>query len=237
MPAGLRSKKFPPMIDHVIRSIVRFPTRTVRSTLRAVNPRYRVQWEADRAIKRWPRQLRRDLESVSGTSTSRECRLLAHLLIKSPPGGVVVEIGALKGKTTAWLVEAAQRRSDRPLVVSIDPHIQGTWDEYNRTLGRFSLRARGLEVHQAMSHDIGLTWNRPISMLWIDGGHDYETVVQDINDFIPHVLPTGWVVFDDAAGGEFPGVEQAIHDRMPAFQDFRQMGTLKDFQLFRRQPA
>src|SRR5258708_3369502 len=102
------------MIGHVIQNIVTFPSRTVPRSWRAMNPKYRVQWEADRAINRWNKERRRALESVPGTSTSRECRLLAHLVSKSPAGGCVVEIGAFKGKTTAWLVEAAQLRPDRP---------------------------------------------------------------------------------------------------------------------------
>ena len=86
----------------------------------------------------------------------------------------------------------------------------------------------------AFSHDAGKNWQRPISLLWIDGSHEYEDVLTDIEDFMPHVVPGGWVVFDDAHGGKFPGVERAIAERMLPRPGFRHVGAIKHFQLFQR---
>jgi predicted O-methyltransferase YrrM len=204
-------------------------------------------------VYRWDRKALRDvprlfgpgrcdeLAAIPGTSSAREGMLLAHLARQSPPGGVFVEIGAFKGKTTAWLVEAAEHHASRPTVVSIDPH-QGmghwhprsTWEEFQQTVQRFQLQARGLEVLRAKSSDVAPTWRRPISFLWIDGSHEYEDVAGDINGFVPHVLPGGWVVFDDAADAEFPGVPRAIQEQMLPRDDFAYLGLLRHFAIFRR---
>lgn len=213
----------------------RAPQRLTRSLQRLFDPHYRVQLAANLAVPLWlPREVRSRLDRVPGTSSKREARLLAHLAHKAPTGGVFVEIGAFKGKTTALLVEVASLRPDKPAVVSIDPHQRDTWEEFNRTIRTFGLDQRGLEVHRSYSHDVGKSFSRPISFLWIDGSHAYDDVVLDIADFTPHVLPGAHVVFDDAAGGHFPGVEQALSEWDHHAAGFEDLGAVKRFRLFRR---
>lgn len=155
----------------------------------------------------------------------------------------MVEIGAFKGKSTAWLVEAAQLCEPQRTVISIDPHMgddwhpSATWADFQATCRQFSLRERGLEVLRAKSHDVGVDWRRPISMLWIDGSHHYPDVCNDIRDFVPHVVPNAWIVFDDASPGHkegWPGVWQAIQEHMLTRSDVQFMGFLRHLALFRK---
>ncbi|MFN4242740.1 MAG: class I SAM-dependent methyltransferase [Tepidisphaerales bacterium] len=213
----------------------RVPRRTLAGCRRVVTPSYWVQFRADL----WwplllPGEVRSAVMSVEGTSSAREARLLAYLAWCSPPGGVWVEIGAWKGRTTTLLVEVASRRADRPVVVSIDPHLRGTWESYRQTLGRFELERRGLEVHRARSDDVGPGFSRPISLLWVDGSHEYDDVVKDIALFTRWVVPGGYVVFDDAWGGHFPGVERALGEWDASAAGFDDLGAVKRFRLFRR---
>lgn len=226
------------MLSRMLRNVVRVPARSLRTLAHAFSPAYRLQFQANWAVPRWlPRERYEKLLSIPGTSSAREARLLAYLASQAPAGGCFVEIGAYKGKSAAWLVEAAERRSDRPTVVTIDPHMTGTWDDFQRTVADWRLVERGLEIHRSKSHDVGQTWNRPISFLWIDGSHEYEDVLLDIDDFLPHVLPGGWIVFDDACGGHFPGVERAIAERLPRLRGYRHIGIIKRFDLYRRSAA
>lgn len=209
--------------------------RTLASCRRLVTPSYWVQFRADL----WwplllPRGTREAVRSVEGTSSARELRLLAYLAWCSPSGGVWVEIGAWKGRTTALLVELASRRADRPAVVSIDPHERGTWEAYRRTVEQFGLEQRGLEVHRARSEAVGSLFRRAVSLLWVDGSHAYDDVSTDIRLFTPHVVPGGWVVFDDACGGHFPGVERALADWDASGSGFDDHGSVKRFRLYRR---
>ncbi len=221
-------------IGQIARSALLFPIRTYRSTVRMLDPNYRLQWQANWYVTRWLSKKRlRELVSVSGTSSERECVLLAHLVGISPQGGCVLEIGAFKGKSATMLVESAVHRKDKPTVVSVDPH-EKTWDEFNKTCDRFKLKERGLEVHRCFSHELGINWTRPISFLWVDGGHEYEDVRQDIVDFIPHVMVGGWIAFDDANNGTFPGVERAITEWSSASGDFKRVSVIKNFQIFKR---
>jgi predicted O-methyltransferase YrrM len=232
----------PTLLQRALRNAARCPARTLRTVRRRFDPVYRLEREAVRQVpRRFGQQRCLDVASIPGTSSTREGMLLAHLAMQSPAKGVIVEIGAFKGRTTAWLVEAAGHHPARPAVVSIDPHLgmghwhpASTWDEFQQTVERFGLQARGLEVRRAMSAQVAPSWLRPISFLWIDGSHDYQDVAGDIDGFVPHVLPGGWVVFDDAAAGDFPDVWQAIQDRMLPRTSFAYLGLLRHLAIFRR---
>ncbi|GEM_PF-5840591 len=222
----------------ILNNLLRLPVRTCKSLWQWRSPAYRLQRQADRAVAAWIDPKRRNmLSAVPGFSSERELHLLAHLVRQAPPTGCIVEIGAYKGRSTVWLVEAAQKRSDRPRVISIDPHLRDTWATFCDVRTRFQLAERGLEVVRGFSSAAGKTWSRPISLLWVDGSHEYPDVALDIDLFVPHVVAGGWVVFDDAQGGKFPGVERAIAERMFGRSDFEHVGALKHFQLFRRQAA
>jgi predicted O-methyltransferase YrrM len=228
-------------MKHLVHNVISVPRRAWRSLTRRFHPAYQLQLQADRQVPRWlASERRRQLEAIPGTSSARENRLLAHLVRIAPSGGCVVEIGAYQGKSTAWLVEAAQRRTDRPVVVSIDPHqliVPGegrSWELFQLTVARFDLHRLGLEVIRDHSREVGRFWSRPISFLWIDGSHEYGDVVSDIEAFTPHLVPGGWVIFDDAHGGQFPGVERALTERMSGREGFSDVGTIKHFHLYQR---
>ena len=220
------------------KNVVKSPYRLVRTIQRFMDPAYQLQLQANKSIgAAIPRERIQVLSQNPGQSSDRECRLLAHLAMTADGAGSIIEIGAYKGKVTAWLVEGAERARGKARVISIDPHIFGTWEEYQDTVRKFELESRGLTVHKEMSHDLGKDWQEPISLLLVDGSHEYEDVITDIEDFVPHVLPSGYVVFDDALGEAYPGVTRAIDERMRTREDFEEIGLIKNFAVFRRKAA
>ena len=42
-----------------------------------------------------------------------------------------------------------------------------------------------------------MSWDRPIHLLFVDGGHRYEIVKSDIKNFGPHVVPGGIIAVHD----------------------------------------
>ncbi len=219
----------------VWRNATRLPVRTWRSFTQLWDPGYQLEREArGNVARRVSKQQARALESIVGTSSVKECYLLAHLAMQAPAGGEIVEIGAWKGRTTAWLVEGSQLRPQPLPVTSIDPHAFGSWNEYRQTLAQFKLEHRGLTPIRDSSAQVGRGWSRPISLLWIDGSHDYADVLADIKLFVPHVILGGWIVFDDATGGLFPGVERAIQEEMLGRSGFSQVAIIRHLNLFAR---
>ncbi|MGL4464154.1 MAG: class I SAM-dependent methyltransferase [Planctomycetia bacterium] len=222
-------------MSRLLQNLVRTPGRAVAGLIRQVHPAGRLQRRADRDCGRWLRFDRRELlESLPGQTTNRKYRLLAYLARMAPADGWIVEIGSFKGKSTGWLVEASQSR-EKPLpVAAIDPHLTGSWDDFCKTCERLKLDQRGLYVFRDFSHGVGAGWTQPISLLWVDGGHEYEDVIHDIEDFVPQVVPGGWVVFDDAKSDEWPGVGRAVEERMSVRKDFVFYGHLKHFALYQK---
>jgi hypothetical protein len=214
-----------------LKNLLRLPRRTAQSLRRRFGRQYALQREADRYVRReLPSERVAQLLWVDGTTSAANCRLLYYLAATAPQGEIV-EVGSYKGKSTVWLVEAARRRGMH--VTSIDPFIKPGGEEgFRRTAERFAFGPL-VTSHKALSHDIGATWSQPISMLWVDGCHEFPAVMQDITDFTPHLVSGAAAVFDDARSDQFPGVVQAIQTLI---QDdrFQFAGILRHVAVFRR---
>jgi hypothetical protein len=134
----------------------------------------------------------------------------------APRTGVIVEIGSFKGKSTVMLGKLAERYGLGP-VIAIDPHNfhnseleehrtgpgATSYDEFLANLKNAGV-ADFVEVHRAFSSDVAKSWNRPIRFLWIDGDHSYRGAKADLDNFLPHVVPSGFVALHDALH-EFSG--------------------------------
>lgn len=219
-------------MNRFVRNALRLPLRTIASIQRRMQPSYAIQQKAEGyAKKHVDAELQRQLNEVPGNSSDRQGRLLFYLAATTPAQGCLLEIGAFKGKSTAWLTQAA-RQSKRRLV-SIDPHMGDSYETFKQTVARFKIEEVAT-LHHALSHEIGQSWDQPIAFLWIDGGHDYETVKQDIIDFTPHVQPGGTVVLDDYEAAFYPGLIRAVEETLHQDPAFENLGTIKNFALFRR---
>jgi predicted O-methyltransferase YrrM len=224
----------PRSAGRIAQNIARLPIRTARYIARRFDPNYDLERDAKTLPARIGARRLAQLQAVPGRRDERECRLVAHLATMAPSGGEIVEIGAFKGRVTSWLVEAAQLRPDRPVVVSIDPHVWGTRPDFEKTVADLGLAERGLRVHYADSRALGRTWSNPIIFLWIDGSHEYDDVRQDINNFTPYVVPEGLIAFDDGAGGTFPDVERAVAQWHCGSDAYKRIATLRNISVFRR---
>lgn len=155
-------------------------------------------------------------KNVPGFLLEEEARFLGMMAACAPRVGVIVEIGSFKGKSTVMLGKLAERYGLGP-VVAIDPHnfhnpeleehrvASGatSYDEFLANIKNAGV-ADFVEVHRAFSSDVAKSWNRPIRLLWIDGDHGYPGAKADFDNFLPHVVPHGFVALHDALH-EFSG--------------------------------
>jgi predicted O-methyltransferase YrrM len=145
--------------------------------------------------------------------------------------GAVVELGSYLGRSTAFLA-AGVRRAGTGRVVSVDPHRGGTGDPGSEDesgsvdtlpLLRHNLRRVGLAEfvvsRVGTAARVAAAWtDGPVSMLFVDGLHTYDAVVEDVTSMRPHLLPGAIVVVDDvhsyelAFAPEFPDVRRALRD-------------------------
>ena len=214
------------------RNVIRLPVRTAASLRRRCQPVYRIQRRADRYVRaHLSAPLIRRLGDVPGHTSDRQCRVIFYLAMTTPADGVLVEIGAYKGRSTAWLAEAA-RRGARHLV-SIDPHLNDSYERFQQTLREFDIE-NVATLHRATSQEVGRSFAQPIALLWVDGGHDYDCVRQDIADFTPRVRPGGIALFDDANPRAFPGVVRAIDESLRRDRTWVYLGRIKMMDVWER---
>ncbi len=154
----------------------------------------------------------------------------------------MAEIGGYCGKSACWLGSAC--REHGLVLFSIDTHRgtnspecqpgrechdadvlddEGTYDTLR--LFRRTMLAAGLEDAVVPvvghSHTIGKLWRTPLSLLFIDGGHD-DTVLGDWELWGPWVAPKGRVIFHDF---RIPVIGKAVDKaRLAGLKDVTEVG-------------
>lgn len=153
---------------------------------------------------------------LDGWFTLSEGKFLFDLASKIKGGGVILEIGSWKGKSTICLAKGANPEIK---ICAIDPHVGSeehqaavpagervwTFDEFKKNLAAFEVESRVTPLVD-YSYNIGKTWNQPIELLFIDGAHDEASVAKDFEMFAPHVISGGWIVMHDTTGTWQPGL-------------------------------
>jgi hypothetical protein len=151
---------------------------------------------------------------VPGYIGELEFRALGLLVGSAPPGGVTVEIGSFKGKSTVAVASIAAACKLGP-VISIDPHTApsvtdpilsgkaSSFDDFLTTLRTTGIEQH-VEVHRAPSREVAKGWDRPIRLLWIDGDHTYAGAKEDFDLFSPYLMDGAIVALHDTLH-EFEG--------------------------------
>lgn len=127
--------------------------------------------------------------------------------------GNIVEIGCLFGRSTSAIAQGAEVFGAD--VTSIDPFFKtpNTDKRSSPEVWEKNLKKQGLKIPELMamkSHEASAHYDKEISFLFIDGGHSYETVKQDIEDWVPKVKVTGVVALHDMFMPHLDGITRAV---------------------------
>jgi hypothetical protein len=171
----------------------------------------------------WPIIAR--MRRVEGWFEDEEADLLiavaARALKELPAPHRLVEVGSYCGRATVVLGGVAQALSPQAKIYSVDPHdgrvgsLDHGLQQKRPTLERFlrNIEAAGLcgmvEVIQKTSAEV--EWDAPITLLLVDGLHDYANVARDFFRFADSVVPGGYIAFHDYAD-YYPGVKTFVNE-------------------------
>ena len=156
-------------------------------------------------------------QSVKGFLAPEEGERLYHLTLEAAEMGPCLEIGSYCGKSAIYLGNACKAKQST--LFSVDHH-RGSEEQQPGelyfdaelfdpllyrvdTLGHFrlTLQTSGLEEVvvplAASSAVVARNWATPLSLVFIDGGHAYNTVLTDYESWHPHVTPGGYLLFHD----------------------------------------
>jgi predicted O-methyltransferase YrrM len=159
------------------------------------------------------------IADVPGWLTDEEGEALYGLARACTGKGVIVEIGSFKGKSTVCLGLGSQAGASVP-IYAIDPH-QERFPEFDA-----NVRRAGIDelVHPlaSLSQPAADEFHEPVELLFVDGSHEYELVLEDFEKWVPKVVDGGWVAFHDTTWTSGPRkvVGHAVY-RSRRFKDVR----------------
>ena len=169
------------------------------------------------------------IKRIKGFLDQEEGRRLYELAFEASKRGPCLEVGSYCGKSAIYLGMACQQNNS--ILFSVDHHRgseeQQPGEEYFEpdlfdfrtgrvdTLGEFrqALESAGLNntvVPLVCTSEVaGRLWATPLSLVFIDGGHSYESVSSDYRTWAAHIMPAGYLLFHDIfkdpqEGGQAP---------------------------------
>lgn len=192
---------------------------------------------------------------VKGFLDDAEARRLYLIAQEASKLAPCLEIGSYCGKSAIFLGTAC--RENNAVLFSIDHHTGSeeqqpgqeyfdpdlldketgridTFRLFRKTIDDFDLDNTVVPVI-GRSEVIGRAWSTPLGLVFIDGSHAYESVLNDYQIWAKHVIPGGYLVFHDifpnpADGGQAPylvyqkAVDSRLYDVQPLFKS---LGVLK----------
>lgn len=169
------------------------------------------------------------LNATKGFLDPEEGEALYACALEMAPKGACLEIGSYCGKSALYLGAACLEVGG--VLFSIDHHRgseeqqpgEGYFDAglfdfttlqidtlpfFRQTLDAAGLSDTVVPMICA-SQVVARAWQTPLALVFIDGGHAYETVLSDFGLWHPHVMPGGSLLFHDlfedpADGGQAP---------------------------------
>jgi predicted O-methyltransferase YrrM len=160
------------------------------------------------------------METIPGWLAAEEGEALYDLARSCTRKGVIVEIGSWKGKSTVCLGLGSKAGASLP-IYSIDPHAAYRFGEFQASLDRAGI-ADLVHAVRSFSQRAADDFHEPIELLFVDGSHEYELVLEDFEMWVPKVVDGGWVAFHDTVWTSGPRkvVGRRIY-RSRRFKDLR----------------
>lgn len=169
------------------------------------------------------------IDRIKGFLDPEEGTGLYDIALEASRLGPCLEIGSYCGKSAVYLGSAC--RENKEILFSIDYHRgseeQQPGEEYfdpslldfrTYTLDTFPLFRKTLSITQleetvvplvSRSDVVARSWATPLSLVFIDGGHAFETARTDYECWADHILPGGYLLIHDIfenpeEGGQAP---------------------------------
>lgn len=176
-----------------------------------------------------PSQLHKYASRVKGYLTEDEGKALFQFALEAASLGPILEIGSFCGKSAVYLGTACKIRGvtlftvdhhmgseeQQPGQLYFDPEI---YDENKGQIDSFPLLRKTLRETDlegtvvpmvTWSNIAARNWATPLSLIFIDGGHSYDSVFNDYRYWHVHLVTGGYLIFHDiypdpAKGGQAP---------------------------------
>ena len=198
---------------------------------------------------------KKKIDKIKGFLDEREADYLYKLSLNASKTGPCLEIGSYCGKSAVYLGTACKENGS--VLFSLDHHTgseeQQPGEEYfdpelldqetgkidtlrffRKTIAEFDLEDTVIPI-VGRSEIVGRTWQTPLNLIFIDGSHAYESVLNDYKIWAKHLIIGGYLLFHDifsdpAKGGQAPykvyqiAVASGLYEETPMCES---LGILK----------
>ena len=188
-------------------------------------------------------------KDIKGFMPEHEGKALYKWARKFSEYGPLLEIGTYCGKSSMFLSEGAQ--ANNQYVYTIDHHMGSEEHQVNEEyfdieiFDELSKRINSFPLFLKNIHNFGIknivpivnesslvaeSWNSPLAMVFIDGGHSLETAMNDFISWHEKIISGGALVIHDIFenpedGGQAP-YEVYMHALKNGFSDFDRVDTI-----------
>jgi predicted O-methyltransferase YrrM len=147
------------------------------------------------------------ISNFGGWLEREEAHFLHELAKLIAPDSVIVEIGSYEGKSTIALTSGIRYGA---ITYAVDPHTGDiteadtgievdTYDAFRSNIASTGLAEKIVTMRMTSVVAAEVYKGGPIGLLFIDGWHSTDAVIEDIESWLPFLHPEGIVVFDDWA--------------------------------------
>lgn len=187
------------------------------------------------------------LEGVEGWFSPDQVARLAARAAAVPSGGLIVEIGSFRGRSTIAIARSARPGVE---IVAIDPHAGNDrgpqeldgfadaaaedHDVFLANLERAGVRDRVTYLRR-FSHEVLNDVAGPVDLLHIDGAHRLGPARRDLRSWGVRVAPGGSMLVHDAFSSV--GVTAAIGAELLLSPRWRYVGRSRSLAEYRQEPV
>ena len=156
--------------------------------------------------------------NVEGFMNHRNTVLLDHVIEHFPPGGTWVELGSWVGRSTAYSVVELYNKQKLGAFYCVDTWLGGDehygWQQLQNLRDRFDQAMQ--PIRELITPIESVSWvaaerfdHQSVDFCYVDAGHTYEAVTQDLEHWWPKLRPGSFFAGDDYTKG-YPGVQRAV---------------------------
>ena len=136
--------------------------------------------------------------------------IYSQMVETASTGSHFVEIGSYYGRSAAFMLVEIVNSGKNIKLDCVDPmHQETVHTNLSRVEGHYTHKGKP-SVEAAADYE-----DASIDFVWIDGNHDYEAVIDDINSWLPKLKTGGWMGGHDYNHPGHPGVKQACDELIP----------------------
>jgi hypothetical protein len=154
-------------------------------------------------------------------------RFYRHVADNLSDGMRIAEVGAYKGKSTSFMAQKIKQRGIHVTFYAIDhwlgssehqhlADVRSLFQIFTQNMTECGLTEYVVPVRKPSVEAARLFADGSLDLVFIDAGHSFEDVKQDIQAWLPKVKPGGILGGDDYHPKSWPGVVKAVDEAFGA---------------------